>query len=955
MISLITVLFLTRFNALQSEVKPDLLLINEFVAANNNGLQDADGDFSDWLEIYNPGPNDISLAGWYLTDDVKQPEKWAFPPMVLNTDSYLLVFASGKNRRDPNLDLHTNFRLNRAGDSLALYNVMTNDWITHVPQVYPPQFRDIAYGRYGLFENGMELVYGYFEQATPGQANPKTPTWRGLVEPIVFSHQRGFYDEPFTLTLSTATTGTSIIYTTDGRLPSLDTGQIYQGPLQIDKTTPLRAIALKPGYKSRPAQAHTYLFPAQIITQPAAPPGFPAIWGTFSGSYWFYEKGQPVPADYEMDPEIALSPRYQTQLLAGLEAIPSLSIALDIADFDIYAHPRERGLDWERRASIEWLAPDGDEGFQINAGLRIQGNKGRREYILKHSFRLFFREVYGTAKLTYPIFADSAVETFNTFILRSGTNRSYAGFVEDPEEQEFDYHRLSTYMRDEWYRQTQREMSGLSSHGTFVHLYINGLYWGLYNLVEKYDSEFALAYLGAPEEAWGVLDKNGQVDGDITRFDELHELIAQGGFDDPQQYAKLESYLDVSHFIDYVILNWYAGNQDWGHTNWYAIVKNPNGRVLYFAWDGEVTWLEGMDDELGDYVDDEPNRIQRMFRSLLVNQDFRMLFTDRMYKHLFNDGALTDAKAQARWQALANTINTAIVAESARWGDTWYEDPITHEDWLKAKDDVLAQMAGNGAKMLTSNLDDYGRYPNFNPPNFSQHGGLIEPGFALTLAPLTGTVYFTTDNSDPREAITGHVAPTAQIYQEPLVLTQSIHIKVRAKVGEQWGALNEATFVLTPQDMGLRITELMYNPPGGQAYEFVELTNISFDPLDLGGSRFAGIIFTFPDGLPPLRPQQSLVLARNPQAFAQRYPEVKVDGTYQGQLSNSGETISLSTAEGMLITAVSYDDEQGWPLSPDGRGDSLNFINLQGDPDNPTNWQASLKPLGSPGLVQFEK
>ena len=147
----------------------------------------------------------------------------------------------------------------------------------------------------------------------------------------------------------------------------------------------------------------------------------------------------------------------------------------------------------------------------------------------------------------------------------------------------------------------------------------------------------------------------------------------------------------------------------------------------------------------------------------------------------------------------------------------------------------------------------------------------------------------------------------------------------------------------------VRITELMYNPPGGSDYEFIELKNVGAGPVDLSNATFRGISFTFPANAAPLPPDELLVLARNANAFAQRYPDVPVNGEYQGNLSNGGEAISLLDSEGNLIEAVTFKDEGGWPISPDGRGDSLILVDFTGNPDAPQSWRASSEVHGSPG------
>src|SRR5688500_7687264 len=92
--------------------------INEFLASNGAGLADEDGQFSDWIELYNSSDSSVDLGEWYLTDDPSQLTKWEFPSLVMVPRSYLVVFASTKNRNSPKL--HTNFSLDEAGEYLAL-------------------------------------------------------------------------------------------------------------------------------------------------------------------------------------------------------------------------------------------------------------------------------------------------------------------------------------------------------------------------------------------------------------------------------------------------------------------------------------------------------------------------------------------------------------------------------------------------------------------------------------------------------------------------------------------------------------------------------------------------------------------------------------------------------------------------------------------------------------------
>lgn len=941
-----------------------VLIINEFMAANQSGLTDEEGDYADWIELYNPDGQAINLAGWSLTDDPAQPEKWSFPDMTLGGGQYLLIFASGKDRRatKSGQSLHTNFRLDQSSEFLGLYNAFRRRFVDmaladgatlagdEVPQ-FPQQFPDVAYGRYpaGPGQPSQEMKFGYLAGPTPGQPNAAERLWAGLVAPVQFSAQRGFYEAPFMLELATATPAATIRYTTDGSQPTEQHGLTYSGPIPIQSTTLVRALALKPNFRPAAAVTHSFIFLADVLTQPKHPPGFPKTWGGYEGA--------PVLADYEMDPEIVNHPDFANRLKAALTSLPALSLATDVRSFhDLYANPRRRGRAWERPVSVELIDPSSQQaGFQIDAGLRIQGELGRSEFIPKHGFRLFFRREYGVGRLSYPLFPGSPVQEFDTFILRAGVNRSYAGYPEREDDI-----RLTTYTRDEWLRASQLAMSGYGARGIFVHLYLNGLYWGLYNIVERPDAAYMAAYFGGAEQEWQAFNQAETLTHGSERFKTLHQLAGEGHLDDPAKYTLINSYLDISHFIDYLILNWYSGNLDWAFNNWYAAVHNPAGQVRYFVWDGERTWYEGAEIymELDEYLG-RPNLIKPLFEALLQNPDFRMELADRLYKHLRPGGALADEQARARWLQLNEVVEQAIMAESARWGDAQQHPPLTQENWFEARADVLAQMEGNAARLLAL-ARAAGYYPEPEPPGFKRLAGSAAPGLRLELTLATseaqpaGLIYYTTDGSDPRLPVTGQLSPAASIYQTPLAITQTSRLKARVSNGQSWSALAEAVFTVRDEMASpLRITEIMYNPKEGGDYEFLKLKNIGQIDLALAGLSFEGIDFEFPVmGVKPLPPGGVLALVSDPAAFARSYPDIPIGGVYHGRLSNEGEEIIIKDALGERLLSVAYDDENGWPLSPDGHGDSLILVQLDGDANDPAHWRASSDVDGSPGAAE---
>jgi len=300
-------------------------------------------------------------------------------------------------------------------------------------------------------------------------------------------------------------------------------------------------------------------------------------------------------------------------------------------------------------------------------------------------------------------------------------------------------------------------------------------------------------YFGGSKDDWQTITPAETTSNSSERFKTLHQLVAEGQLADPKKYAAIQAYLDIPHFIDYLIVNWYAGNLDWGFNNWYAGVQGSSGQVKYFVWDGERTWIEGAEIYMEyDEYNGQPNLIKPLFKALLENPDFRMELADRMVMHLFNDGVLTETNARTRWLSLNKEIEQAIIAESARWGDVRFDTPLTQADWFKARDDVTAQMEDNAEKMI-SLAREAGYYPAIDPPVFEPQDDSGNFTIIIT-SPEEGTIYYTTDGSDPRQPVTGAAAPTAMEYNTPLNLTATTQIKARILDGTTWSALQEATF-----------------------------------------------------------------------------------------------------------------------------------------------------------------
>ncbi|MBI4660504.1 MAG: lamin tail domain-containing protein [Verrucomicrobia bacterium] len=926
-----------------------LVRLNEFLSSNiaAAGLKDEDGELQDWIEIYNHGQSMANLEGWSLTDDREDPGRWVFPAVSISPGQFLMIFASGKDRRPAaaGAKLHTNFKLNPAGEHLALLNPESpRVAVSEFSPSYPEQRNDYSYG----YDSEGRLRH--FRTLTPGAANG-TSALEGVVPAPNVNITRGWFDAPFTLSLSSPLAGVTLRYTTDGSEPTETNGRVYSEPLRLASTTTLRVAGFKPNMLPSAVNTHTYLFADDILRQPQNPPGYPATWGTHGTGF----SNRIVPADYEMDPEIVTNKLYSGIMKDALLALPTMSVVVRIDDLfglanGIYTHPLNRGAAWERPCSFEYLPNDGSRGFQVSAGVQIQGNAAREpQKQPKHPFRIVFKGDYGPARLEFRLFPDSPITSFDTLVLRADFNVSWLHW--DPNQRA-----RGQRTRDAWMKDSMRAMGGLASHNRYVHLFINGLYWGIYDPTERPDGAFAASYLGGEKEAYDVMNEGAVVDGDIRAY---NSMLAITGLTNAAAFTRMQQYLDLTQFIDYMLLHFYGGHQDWGQNkNWYA-VRPKDGRLgfFYVPWDGELILDSPSQNRVSNT--DTPSGLHT---KLVASSEYRLAFADRVQKHFFNGGALIPAAVQARWLKRAREVELAMVAESARWGDyrrdvhPYQSGPYVlftrDNQWRAEQNRLLSQYFPQRTSVVLAQLRAAGLYPKVAAPEFNQFGGRVQRGFSLTLRAPEGSVYITTDGSDPRTPFTGTAAAAATAYSGPIQLNQSVRIKARALHQGVWSALTEAEFAVDEIGLPLRITEIMYHPLGGDAFEFIEIQNRGSLPIDVTGFSFTGIEFVFPFRT-ILNPAQIVVLAPilSPAAFAARYPGVSVGGYFNGSLDNGGERIELRDRAGQTIAAVIYGDDGAWPGDADGKGSSLEMIDPNGDPNDAANWSASGELNGTPGRL----
>ena len=766
------------------------LVINEVMASNTKAVKDEQGQYDDWIEIYNFGSEAINIGGMYLTDDLAEPTKWQIPTnspsdTTIPAHGYLLIWAD-KDTTDTGL--HANFKLDAMGEELGLFDssISGMDSVALIDYViFDEQTADISYGRYPDASDNLFFLVS----PTPGAEN--TTGYLGTINEPEFSHQHGFCSEPFSVAITTKTEGAMIYYTLDGSEPyvaeigeRLSTGIPYTDPILIDKTTCIRAKAVKEGWKSSETIACSYFFWGDVIQQPVHPEGFPDRWSSRS-------------ADYEMDPDIVYKTLYHDNLKNALTSIPTMSIVMNKDDMfgieGVYSNPHEEK---EKPASVELIYPDDTQyGFQINCGIKIIGGASR-SMSSKNSFRLLFKSIYGPSKLRFPLFGSNSASEFNTIVLRSSFNDGYGWSGARYYEQ---------YTRDEFIRTLQRDMGHVSPNSILVHLYINGLYWGIYFPCERPDASFSASYYGGEEEDWDTFSHSGitLMEGNSSALNQMTALCQQasnsyqayqqlqGNNPDGSQNPDYPCLLDMTNYIDYLILNYCVNNEDWPWNNyWFARKRTADSTGFkFYSWDSEISlYLPPRAHMELDRTTDFRN-IGQFHGYLIRNNEYRLFFADRVHHHLFNNGILTPDYMSHLYLDIAKKVEMPVICESARWGDMHHNPPLNQDDWYNMRDWLLDNFFQQRHDIVLQQLKNAGLYPDVEAPTFYvngvyQHGGHVDQPSSLTVESSSGAIYYTLDGSDPRQ-----MEITSQAETSTQLVTESAARKVLVPTGtisEDW-------------------------------------------------------------------------------------------------------------------------------------------------------------------------
>lgn len=594
------------------------LVLNEIVSSNKNGFTSLDQNHHDWIELFNNSSNSINLLNYSLSDDNEDYKKWLFPEVVVPPNGYVLVFASGQ-KNVVNSELHANFKIKKSGEPLFLSDAS-----------------GVLISSIIAIELGADQSYSRIPDGASTFAilNTPTPPFSAISNSsITASLGSGYYEKDTILNLTCSDSSHEIYYTLNGALPSTE-GLKYEGVigLTIDDfgsndislipTTPLEGPWPLPTYiwktPKNVNKAHVIRFAAfkdgviksQIYNstffinpQKSARYTLPVIsLITDSINLFDYEKGIYIPGK-----------RFDEE---GFTWWPN-------------GNYQNRGRDWERVSHLSYFDTKGDIGFETNVGIRMKG--GGSTSNPQKSLNIYFREAYGLKKIEYPIFKNSGNINFKRLSFRNSGN---------------DF--LQTHFKDAMLQSIFNQFNlDIQEYSPSV-LFVNGEYWGIHIIREKFDEYYFKYKLGIEEDNINILGVCGTVEeGNNNDYKILTDYLTSNDISESEHYKFVKEKIDLENFIDYQIAEIYYANYDWPCNNykiWKTNDANSKWRHLIFDLDLSFAYTakSSYDTPSLTHATSEENEWPHcscsnlIFRSLLENEEFQTEFINRFVHHLEN-------------------------------------------------------------------------------------------------------------------------------------------------------------------------------------------------------------------------------------------------------------------------------------------------------------------------------
>ena len=558
-----------------------------------------------------------------------------------------------------------------------------------------------------------------------------------LADPT-FSVERGVFTQPFVLEITPEVAGATVLVSTDGSVPSV----AQAGAIDVTRTTLVRAVEIDADGLGGPVITHTYLFPSDIVLQPA------------------------------MDAGVTQSAAYGEEVLRTLSTMPSVSL--------VSGGPLTTA---KSAVSAEWIDPEGDD-LQVSCAAARTGTTSLG--YPKNSLRLYFNGDYGPDEVDFDFWpldgeGPAPSRTQEALSLRSGHDSVFYLGAQ------------GQYTRNDWMDATQLAMGHTAPHGGFAHVYENGSYIGIYHVRERFGDAFMAAYLGGSEGEYEAVNEGTVKSGSGEAW---AQIMANRS-----DLAALEPWLRIDHYLDYMLLNYYAGNTwDWtAYHNWagagpsardaggYRFYSSDSDICIYYDYTVNALYLPGPAD---------------IFPALLASGDpeFRVALADAIHRNLEGEGPLTAERAGARYEGIADSIEEAVTAESARWGYGWWD---RDGEWDTERARLLDTYFPYRTRELLFQMQSAGWYP-LAAPVLSIPSGPLTVGDEVSVelpGDAEAELWYTVDGTDPR-ARGGEPSASARLAEDGVVVVEVAHgtvIRARQRAGELWGPVEIGEYTVVEE------------------------------------------------------------------------------------------------------------------------------------------------------------
>ena len=965
-------------------------VLNEFLAINDNGLQDEDGVESDWLEIYNPNPFYFNVGGYYLTDDSLNLVKWQIPDYNMAPGEYLVIFASNKDRRVPGSEFHTNFRLSGGGEYLAIVDPDQTTVVDEHNPSFPIQLSNITYGRTGGSTT-------YLATPTPGAFNSGPanigPSIEGVTEQIVLQptnnddivvtcsvtqfflpvdfssidlHYRVMYGSDSTVSMNDNGTGGDAT-ASDG---------IYSATIPASASLPAEMVrwyvtaqdtsgnnSRNPRIQAGDQAAEYY---GTVIADPIINHQIPDFQYFVEDTSWFIESGTGCYTKEYTSCSVYYKGEFYDNLRVRLRGASSVLRKFPVQSLYFNFNSEHRFLLSENIPVMDCVA--------LNS--------------------MFVDEAYIRNHLSMQIFAAAGSPASLTdmwVVYENGSFRNVGNFIEHPDDR---------YLK----------RNGLDE---------NGALYKIYNRLANANPRPAWTPCVSPNSLVGV-EKKTRLFEDNSDLQAFIDGIANGN---PNREIFLFDNLDIPIVLDYMAASVLDQGRDvFAKNTFMHRDTDGSGEWMILPWDRDVSWgwrrwrnsgelITYNDSKSHPYFGSTPggNEEYPVFDAVIETPVLREMFRRRLRSVMdeFLQPPGTPAGQLLLETALDNLLaqmSTEVNQEKALHGDL---EPPTQSmavaiaaiknDYLAGRRTYLYNTHGASGTGIVPNAQAANPTINFgalefNPPSGNQDEEYIElinpnaDAVDISGWKLTGGVQHTFKKGTVIAAGRNLFAsPKVQVFRARSVSPKSGEgLFVQGNYSGHLSSFGETIILTTENDVEidritytgnpsdpqryLRVTEINYHPTDPDfneindgvleknEFEFIELCNVSTTAtLDLSGIKFtAGILFEFDLGsVTSLAPGEIVLVVRNKSSFEARYGisfSSKIAGEYSpDNLNNDGEKLKIEDNTNSTIQDFTYNDGIGWPQQADGLGSTLLVIDVNGDYDSPFNWKDSVNINGTPG------